>query len=62
MHAVHYIALSKPLPPELEILTPKVPIKNVKIAIACNSAYIQTETLIFTFARQAVIVYFDAEH
>jgi len=28
---------------------------------ACNSAYIQTETLNFTFARQAVIVYFDAK-
>jgi len=26
--------------------------------IACNSAYIQTETLNFIFIRQAVIVYF----
>jgi len=26
--------------------------------IACNSVYIQTETLNFTFAQQAVIVYF----
>jgi len=26
--------------------------------IACNSAYVQTETLNLTFARQAVIVYF----
>jgi len=25
--------------------------------IACNSVYIQTETLNFTFARQAIIVY-----
>ena len=31
---------------------------NVKMKIAYNSAYIQTETLNFTFARQAVIVYF----
>ena len=30
------------------------------MTIACNSAYIQTETLNFTFAQQAVIVYFDA--
>jgi len=28
--------------------------------IAYNSAYIQTETLNFTFVQQAVIVYFDA--
>jgi len=28
---------------------------------AYNSAYAQTESLNFTFARQAVIVYFDAE-
>jgi len=28
------------------------------MAIACNSAYVQTETLNFTFAGQAVIVYF----
>jgi len=27
----------------------------------CNSAYVQTETLNFTFTRQAVILYFDAE-
>jgi len=26
--------------------------------IACNSAYVQTETLNLTFAQQAVIVYF----
>jgi len=26
--------------------------------IACNSAYIQTETLNFTFAQQTIIVYF----
>jgi len=31
------------------------------MTIACNSAYFQTETLNFTFARQAIIVYFDAE-
>jgi len=31
------------------------------MTIACNSAYIQTETLNFTFAQQAVIVYFDAD-
>jgi len=31
------------------------------MTIAYNSAYVQTETLNFTFARQAVIVYFDAE-
>jgi len=29
--------------------------------IAYNSAYVQTETLNFTFTQQAVIVYFDAE-
>jgi len=28
---------------------------------AYNSAYVQIETLNFTFARQAVIVYYDAE-
>jgi len=31
---------------------------NGKMKIACNSAYVQTETLNFTFARQAIIVYF----
>jgi len=31
------------------------------MTIAYNSAYVQTETLNFTFTRQAVIVYFDAE-
>jgi len=31
------------------------------MTIAYNSAYIQAETSNFTFARQAVIVYFDAE-
>jgi len=31
------------------------------MTIAYNSAYVQTETFKFTFARQAVIVYFDAE-
>jgi len=31
------------------------------MTIACNSAYIQTETLNVTFAWQAVIVYFDAK-
>jgi len=30
------------------------------MTVAYNSAYIQTETLNFTFARQAIIVYFDA--
>jgi len=29
-----------------------------KMKIAYNSAYVQTETLNFTLARQAVIVYF----
>jgi len=29
---------------------------------ACNSAYIQTETVNFIFARQAVIVDFNAEY
>ena len=28
------------------------------MAIAYNSTYVQTETLNFTFAQQAVIVYF----
>ena len=34
------------------------------MAIAYNSAYVLTETLNFTFARYAVIVYFyaDAEY
>jgi len=31
------------------------------MTISCNSAYVQTETSNFTFARQAIIVYFDAE-
>ena len=31
------------------------------MTIAYNSAYVQTETLNFTFAQQAIIVYFDAE-
>jgi len=31
------------------------------MTIAYNSAHFQTETLNFTFARQAIIVYFDAE-
>jgi len=31
------------------------------MTIAYNSAYIQTETLNFTFAQQAVIVYFDVK-
>jgi len=31
------------------------------MTITHNSAYVQTETLNFTFARQAVIVYFDSE-
>jgi len=31
------------------------------MTIAYNSAYVQTETLNFTFARQAVIVYFAAD-
>jgi len=31
------------------------------MAIAYNSAYVQIETLNFTFARQAVTVYFDAK-
>jgi len=32
------------------------------MTIAYISAYIQTETLNFTFTQQAVIVYFDDEH
>jgi len=31
------------------------------MTIAYNSASLQTETLNFTFSRQNVIVYFDAE-
>jgi len=31
------------------------------MTIAYNSAYVQTETLNFTFALQAFIAYFDAE-
>jgi len=31
------------------------------MTIAYNSAYVQTETLNFTFAGQAIIVYFDAK-
>jgi len=34
------------------------PLKQWEIKIAYNSAYIQIETLKFTFAHQAVIVYF----
>jgi len=35
--------------------------KKTFMTIAYNSAYIQIETLNFTFDQQAVIVYFDAE-
>jgi len=31
------------------------------MTIAYNSSYVKTETLNFTFARQAAIVYFDAK-
>ena len=31
------------------------------MTIAYNSAYVQTETLNFTFARHVVMVYFDVE-
>jgi len=31
------------------------------MTIAYNSAYVQTETLNFTFTWQAIIVYFDDE-
>jgi len=31
------------------------------MTIAYNYAYVQTETLNFTFAQQALIVYVDAE-
>jgi len=31
------------------------------MTIAYNSAYVQTETLNFTFTLQVIIVYFDAE-
>jgi len=31
------------------------------MAIAYNSAYVQIKTLNFTYARQEVIVYFDAK-
>jgi len=34
---------------------------NVKMTLAYNSAYVQIETLNFTFTWQAVIVYFDVE-
>jgi len=36
-------------------------LNSVKMTIACNSAHIQTETLNFTFTRQAIIVHFDAK-
>jgi len=36
-------------------------LKNIKMTIACNSAYIQTETVNFTFTQQYVIVHFDAK-
>jgi len=45
MHAIRYTVLSDPPPQK-------------KTKIAYNSAYVQTETLNFTFARQAIIVYF----
>jgi len=32
------------------------------MTIAYNSAYVQIETLNFTFTQQAVIAYFDAKH
>jgi len=31
------------------------------MTIAYNSAYVQNETLNFSFTRQAIIVYFDVE-
>ena len=31
------------------------------MTIASNSAYVQTETLNFTFVWQVIIVYFDAK-
>jgi len=34
---------------------------NVKMTIAPNTAYVQTETLNFTFTRQTIIVCFDVE-
>jgi len=37
----------------LEIWTPKFPLNNIKMTIACNSAYVQTETLNYAFAQQA---------
>jgi len=46
----------------LEILTTKFPIQTCKNDNSCNSAYVQIETLNFTFAWQAVIVYFYAEY
>jgi len=32
------------------------------MTIGCNSTYVQTETFNFTFAWQAVTVYFDAKY
>jgi len=60
-----YVTLCCPIPPK-EKFSPSLADdinpesshwNNGKMKIACNAAYIQTETLNFTFAWQAVIVY-----
>jgi len=60
MLALHYIVLSDSPSPKWRYEPPKFPLKQYKMTIACNSAYVQAETLNFTFAQQAVIVHFDA--
>jgi len=64
-HALHYIVLSDSVPsPQQKKFVPSIigdiksqfPLKQCKMTFAYNSAYVQTETLNFTFA----FLYFDA--
>ena len=65
MRAVRYTAVSNFPPPQKKeissFLTEDINPQsshwnNGKMKIACNSAYVKTETLNFTFARQVIIV------
>jgi len=64
---VTLLTMCCPIPPEKEKCpfrkwrykpSPKFPLEQWKNEIACNFAYVQTETLNFTFAGQAIIVCF----
>jgi len=65
-HYIAYIALSDP-PPKNNKFAPFITgdtshrsthWDNGKMKISCDSAYVQTETLNFIFARQTIMVYF----